>query len=322
MSAAPPYPHALTAIALALSSVTVVSVCTAVGALIQDPGLMVLFAGAGALLDLFKYLAWPLAAFLLLAGRRAIAAALMACALVLACVSGWATYDRLMTAILGSHGEALAIRQRIADIEAARAQDIERLDALNADERSTQAQLSALRERIVVSRSLDMERVTLRRLDAQREQLQRRLDDSSRELAELRAKPTRAAALPLELATLLCAGFALALELVPALLLTAVRGVAGQKQPKNAPETQPETTETQPATAATGDNALLQTLLRSAAQAAPGTPVVLREFVRQHRIGNPRASQIFRAAEALGALQRTETGGYVAAGTSLIQVAV
>lgn len=314
MTIAAPYPHALTSIALALSSVTVVSVCTAVGALIQDPFLMVLFAGAGALLDLFKYLAWPLAAFLLLAGRRAIAAALMACALVLACVSGWATYDRFMTAILGNHGEALAIRQRIADIEAARAQDVERLDALNADERATQAQLTALRERTVISRSLDIERVTLRRLDAQREQLQRRLEESSRELAELRAQPARAEALPLELATLLCVGFALALELVPALLLTAVRGVAGQKQSENAAETQPETTETQPATAATGDNALLQTLLRSVAQTEPGTPVVLREFARAERIGNARATQAFRAAVELGALQRTETGGYVAAG--------
>lgn len=314
MTLTAPHARLLTTLALALSSVTVVSVCMAVGALIQEPFLMVLFASAGALLDLVKYLAWPLAAWLVLAGRRWLAGALMACALALAGVSGWATYDRFMTAILGSHSEALAIRQRIGDIEAARAQDIERLDALNADERSTQAQLSALRERIVVSRSLDMERVTLRRLDAQREQLQRRLDDSSRELAELRAKPTRAAALPLELATLLCAGFALALELVPALLLTAVRGVAGQKQPENAPETQPETTETQPATAATGDNTLLQTLLRSVAQTEPGTPVVLREFARAERIGNARATQAFRAAVELGALQRTDGGGYVAAG--------
>ena len=321
MTITAPYSRLLSALALALATVTVVSVCLAVAALVTDPFLMVLFAGAGALLDLFKYLAWPLAAFLLLAGRRAIATALMACALVLACVSGWATYDRFMTAILSSHGEALAIRQRIGDIEAARAQDIERLDALNADERATQAQLSALRERIVVSRSLDMERVTLRRLDAQREQLQRRLDDSSRELAELRAKPTRAAALPLQLATLLCAGFALALELVPALLLTAVRGVAGQKQPENAPETQPETTETQPATATTGANALLQTLLHSVAQAEPGTPVVLREFARAERIGNARATQAFRTAVELGALQRTETGGYVAAGTNRKEVA-
>lgn len=321
MTIAAPYPFTLIAIALTLSSVTVVSVSTAVGALIQDPFLMVLFAGAGALLDLFKYLAWPLAAFLLLAGRRAIATALMTCALLLACVSGWATYDRFMTAILGNHGEALAIRQRIVDIEAARAQDIERLDALNGDERATQAQLSALRDRIVVSRSLDMERITLRRLDDQRVQLQRRLDDSSRELAELRAKPTRAAALPLELATLLCAGFALALELVPALLLTAVRGVAGQKQPENAPETQPETDEAQSATAASGENALLQTLLRSVAQAKPGAPVVLREFARAERIGNARATQAFRAAVELGALQRTDGGGYMAARTNRKEVA-
>lgn len=316
MTVTVPYPRAIVVIAFTLSSVTVVSVCLAVAALVADPFLMVLFAVAAALLDLTKYLAWPLAAALLLAGRRSIATALMACALVLAGVSGWATYDRFMTAILGSHSEALAIQQRIADIEAARALDLERLHALDADERATQAQLSALRERIVVSRSLDMERVTLRRLDAQREQLQRRLEGSSRELAELRSRPVRTAALPLELATLLCAGFALALELFPALLLTAVRGVSGQKQSDNAPATQPETTETQPATAATGDNALLQTLLRSVAQTEPGTPVVLREFARAERIGNARATQTFRAAVELGALRRTDGGGYVAAGTN------
>ena len=316
MTITAPYPRTIVVIAITLSGVTVISVCFAIGALIQDPFLMVLFAFAGALLDLAKYLVWPLAAWLVLAGRRWLAAALMACALALAGVSGWATYDRLMTAILGNHGEALAIQQRIADIEAARALDMERLHALDADERATQAQLSALRERIVVSRSLDMERVTLRRLDAQRDQLQRRLEDSSRELAELRSRPVRTAALPLELATLLCAGFALALELVPALLLTAVRGVSGQKQPENAPETQPETTETQPATAPTADNALLQTLLRSVAQTEPGTPVVLREFARAERIGNARATQTFRAAVELGALRRTDGGGYVTAGTN------
>jgi len=306
-----PYPRTIVVIAITLSGVTVVSVCLAIAALIQDPFLTVLFAIAAALLDLAKYLAWPLAAWLVLTGRRLLASALMACALALAGVSGWATYDRLMTAILGNHGEALAIQHRIADVEAARAQDIERLEALDADERATQAQLSALRERIVVSRSLDMERVTLRRLDAQREQLQRRLEDSSRELAELRSRPVRTASLPLELATLLCAGFALALELVPALLLTAVRGVSGQKQPENAPATPPELPA---ATASAGDDELLQSLLRTIAQAEPGTPVVLRDFVRSARIGNVRATQIFRAAEALGALRKTEGGGYVAAG--------
>lgn len=314
MSAAIPYPRLLTALALALSSVTVVSVCLAVAALVVDPFLMVLFAGAGALLDLFKYLAWPLAAFLLLAGRRAIATALMTCALVLACVSGWATYDRFMTAILGSHSEALAIQRRIADIEAVRAQDLQRLAALNADERATQAQLTALRERTVISRSLDIERVTLRRLDAQREQLQRRLEESSRELAELRAQPARAEALPLELATLLCVGFAMALEVVPALLLTAVRSVAAQQQPENTAATPPAL----PATSSNEtDNPLLQALLDHIAQTAPGEPVVLRDFVKEQRIGNARAISVFKAAETLGALRKTTTGGYVAANTDL-----
>ena len=44
-----PYSRIFVWIAFALSSVTVVSVSMAVAALIQDPFLMVLFAGAGAL---------------------------------------------------------------------------------------------------------------------------------------------------------------------------------------------------------------------------------------------------------------------------------
>lgn len=309
-----PYSRIFVWIAFALSSVTVVSVSMAVAALIQDPFLMVLFAGAGALLDLAKYMSWPLAAHLLSEGRWPLAAALMVCALTMAGVSGWATFDRFMAGMLDSHGEAAAIQHRIADLEQSRDRELARLSALAEDERATQGQLHDLRSQVVVRATVEVERVSMRRLDGERDKAKAELESISRELAELRSKQVTTATLPVELATLLCLLAAAVLELVPALLLAAVRGVAGQKQSESAPETQPEAPETQPATAATGDNALLQTLLRSVTQAEPGTPIVLREFVRQHRIGNPRASQIFRAAEALGALKKTDGGGYVAAG--------
>lgn len=314
-----PYSRIFVWIAFALSSVTVVSVSMAVAALIQDPFLMVLFAGAGALLDLAKYMSWPLAAHLLDEGRWPLAAALMACALTMAGVSGWATFDRFMAGMLDSHGEAAAIQHRIDDLESSKERELVRLTTLDENERATQGQLFALRDQVVVRATVEVERVSMRRLDEQRAKAKAELESISRELAELRSKQVTTATLPVELATLLCLLAAAVLELVPALLLAAVRGVAGQKQPDNAPETQPETTETQPATAATGDNTLLQTLLRSVAQTEPGTPVVLREFARAERIGNARATQAFRAAVELGALQRTETGGYVAAATGLIQ---
>lgn len=99
-----------TGIACALSSVTAVSVALAMFALIDDPILAALFAGAAVLLDVYKYLAWPLALSTLL-GRRFAAATLLALtALALAGVSGWATYDRLMHSIVGSRAEHQAIQ--------------------------------------------------------------------------------------------------------------------------------------------------------------------------------------------------------------------
>ena len=146
----------------------------------------------------------------------------------------------------------------------------------------------------------------MRRLDEQRAKAKAELESISRELAELRSRQVTTATLPVELATLLCLLAAAVLELVPALLLAAMRGVTSQKQSDNAPEIGP-------ATRTAGDDELLQTLLDEIAQAGPGAPIVLREFVRSARIGNARAIQIFRAAEALGALRKTAGGGYVVA---------
>ena len=86
-------PHVLTAIALGLSSVTIVSVGLAMFALIEDRQLAALFAFAAILLDVFKYLAWPTALQLAGDGRRASASLMIACALVLAGVSAWATFS-------------------------------------------------------------------------------------------------------------------------------------------------------------------------------------------------------------------------------------
>lgn len=302
-----PYSRIFVWIAFALSSVTVVSVSMAVAALIKDPFLMVLFAVAAALLDLAKYMSWPLAAHLLSEGRWLLAAALMVCALTMAGVSGWATFDRFMAGMLAGHGEAAAIQHRIADLEQSRDRELARLSALAEDERATQGQLHDLRSQVVVRATVEVERVSMRRLDGERDKAKADLESISRELAELRSKQVTTATLPVELATLLCLLAAAVLELVPALLLAAVRGVTSQKQSDNAPEIA-LTTRT------AGDDELLQTLLDEIAQTGPGAPIVLREFVRSARIGNARAIQIFRAAEALGALRKTAGGGYVVAG--------
>lgn len=332
---------AFTAIACALSSVTAVSVALAMFALIDDPILALLFAGAAVLLDIYKYLAWPLALTSLL-GRRFVAAALLALtALALAGVSGWATYDRLMHSIVGSRAEHEAIQvQRIADLEQARAADQQLIAGLAAEADSTRAQAETMRARGMVTRALEMEASALPRIADQRDQARQRLDAASLELTELRASTPKGAGLPLEMATLLCLGFALALEIVPALLLSVVRGSfsaptapavaetaieAISDNAQGAPETQETAVETEISTAETPEPAasespavqaenaeLLQKLLTLASETPAGERVKLKEFAKTHRIGNLRAASIFSVAAEIGALQKTTTG-YLAA---------
>src|SRR5690606_25253377 len=117
-------------------------------ALIEDRLLAGLFAGAAVVLDVVKYLAWPLALALLTMGRRVSAVLMMICALILGGVSGWATYDRLMSSILTGQAQHTAIQeQRITDLEAARRLDIERLSSLDAEARSSLEQAADMRGR-------------------------------------------------------------------------------------------------------------------------------------------------------------------------------
>jgi len=327
-----------TAIACTLSSVTAVSVALAIFALIDDPILAALFAGAAVLLDIYKYLAWPLALTSLL-GRRFVAAALLALtSLSLAGVSGWATYDRLMHSIIGARAEHQAIQvQRITDLEAARTADQQLIAGLAAEADSVHAQAETMRARGMVTRALELEATALPRIASQHDRARLRIDASSLELTQLRASTPKAAGLPLELATLLCLGFALALEIVPALLLSAVRGSfsapavaetaieSASDNTQGAMETKETVLETEissaetPAAAAAespavqAENAeLLQKLLALASETPHGQRVKLREFAKTHRIGNLRAAAIFAVAAEIGALKKTATG-YAAA---------
>jgi hypothetical protein len=304
-----PTARLLTVLAVALCSVTAVSVGLAMFALIEDRLLAGLFAGAAVVLDVVKYLAWPLALALLTMGRRVSAVLMMICALILGGVSGWATYDRLMSSILTGRAQHTAIQeQRITDLEAARRLDIERLSSLDTEARSSLEQAADMRERGMVSKALLLETSALRRLDVQREQVRERLDSSSRELTALRAEPARAASLSERLATLLCLGFAAALEVVPALILAAVRRPATAETALGTVESEAETDATRT------DETLLQALLASAYQLGQGERIGLREFARDARIGNTRATRIFGLAEELGALRKTKTpAGYVVA---------
>ncbi|MGF0336750.1 hypothetical protein [Ectopseudomonas toyotomiensis] len=303
----------LQAMVAALAGVTATSVAMAIAALIDAPVLAGLFSGAAVVLDLFKYVAWPLA-LMLLAARRTLAALLMmASALALGAVSGWATYDRLMTSIITSQAEHQAQHeQRQADLMELRQADAERIEQLDAEAAAVYHQANALRERGMVTRALELEAAALARIDTLRAAALQRRDTASHELTALRSKPAKAAGLPQALATLLCIGFALALEVVPALILCALRPVtetaaatvpARQKRTEEHPVTEPET-------AAGAD--LPAELLQLIARTESGAKLAVRQVAKELRMGSERTTRLMQQATEAGLLSKT-SAGYVAA---------
>ncbi len=310
---------ALLAMVAALASVTATSVALAIAALIENAMLAALFASAAVVLDLFKYVAWPLALGLLPSRRTLCALLMMACALALGGVSGWASYDRLYSSIITSRAEYQARHeQRKVDLMEQRDADAARIEQLDTDAAAIHLQANALRERGMVSRALELENAAMARIDAERERAQVRRDSASQELTTLLARPARAAGLPLELATLLCAGFAAALEVVPALILAALRStpvaerspVAVTENRKQAKERQQERTETDTGTAVA--QVLPPELQQLIAKAQSGAKVAVRQVAKELQIGSSKATRLLQQAAELGLLHKT-AGGYVAA---------
>lgn len=291
-------------LAVALAGVTIVSVGMAMFALIDDPRRAGLFAWAAVFLDVFKYLAWPLALSMLRLGQYVIAVLMMGCALVLGGVSGWATYDLVMSSMLAGRAQHQAIQeQRITDIEVARRDDQARIAALDAEARSVLEQADALRERGMASPARALQSSEMRRLDEQREQARARLEASSQELTALRSQPGKAASLTALQAILLCLGFAAALEIVPALILASLRASG------RAPEL-PEQVEE--GNGEHGENALLGELLAIVEKLEPGTRYGTRDFAKDRRCGNSRAVAAFGLALERGAIRKTPAGYVVA----------
>jgi hypothetical protein len=317
----PSYRLPLLAMVAALAGVTATSVALAIGALIDNTVLAVLFAAAAVVLDLFKYVAWPLALGLLAIRRTLSALLMMVCALALGGVSGWATYDRLITSIITSRAEHEARQeQRQFDLLEQRDADAARIAQLEGEAVAIYLQANALRERGMVTRALELETAALARIDTERERAQVRRDLASQELTALQAEPAKAAGLPLELATLLCLGFAAALEVVPALILAALRPApAPQPAPATATATekrkpveerQKASGETATETAPTPDlQARLQELI---AGTESGAKVAVRQVAKELRIGSSKATRLLQQAAEVGVLQKT-AGGYVAA---------
>ena len=137
---------------------------------------------------------------------------------------------------------------------------------------------------------------------------------ASQELTALLAQPAKAAGLPLQLATLLCLGFAIALEVVPALILTALRPTQAQERAPVAvttkQERQQEQAETKPETA--GGDDIPAELMQLIANTERGTKVAVRQVAKVLRIGSDKATKLMQKAAEAGLLSKT-AAGYVAA---------
>lgn len=304
----------LLAMVAALAGVTATSVALAIAELIDNPLLAVLFASAAVVLDLFKYIAWPLALGLLAIRRTMSALLMMACALALGGVSGWASYDRLMSSIITSRAEHQArFGLHQPDLLELREAEATRIQQLDAEAIAVNHQANSLRERGMVTRALELESAALARIDTQRSAAQARRDKAMQELTAMRSHPAKAAGLPLQLATLLCLGFAIALEVVPALILTALRPTQAQERTPVAvtaqQKRQQEQAETKPETAGDDIPAELMQLIASTER---GTKVAVRQVAKVLRIGSDKATKLMQKAAEAGLLSKT-AAGYVAA---------
>lgn len=262
--------HALQGAAWALSSVTVVTVCLAVYALVDDKRLALLYAGAFAVLDLVKYLLWPTAREAVTSGRRWSAAALLGAASVLAIGSGLATAERFTSALQARIAQQQAHDQRHADLLATRAATERELTQLDSEAGAVRSEANALRARDIATPALALENAGMARIDAQRRAARERLDSTNHELAELQAQALPVA-LPAELAPLLGIGLALALEIIPALLLTIARPAPAAAQQLTA--AQPAAPHAEPAAPADAPACTEQPA--AAASPAPATLVTL-----------------------------------------------
>jgi hypothetical protein len=305
----------LISIAFMLSSVTAISVALAIYALIDDKRLALLFALAAVLLDVFKYLAWPVAVRLL---RGSMSVLMIACALMLSTVSGWATYDRLISSINMSKATHEAMSGgRLESLKLLAQKDSSLISQLEREVSVATIQANDLRARGMVSKALEMEESVSTRTSKQRQEALERINAASLEIAQIESSVAKAANLPALLAQLLCVGFAMSLEIVPALILSGIRNTKSNE--KAVIHSEPPVLETQEAALETpkteetlfdSNVEILNALVDQAKNSPPGTPIKLKDFAKTCRIGNLRAGEIFRNAEKIGVIKKT-TIGYV-----------
>ncbi|MDD2038754.1 hypothetical protein NP572_19485 [Pseudomonas putida] len=305
---------ALGCLAFALSLVTAISVAMTIFSLIDDPMLSVIFAAAAVLLDIFKYIGWPLALRMLQEGRRLFATTICVCVVTLGLVSGWSTYDRLMNSIEASKAKHVAQTDgRLAQLNYLIKKDSDFLESLRMAEERLDLGANDLRAKGMATKAQDLESATFERIDKQRIAAMQRMDSSSVEITDIRSSVAKAASIPVILAVMLCAGFALSLEIVPALLLSTLstRGIEKnhliQDFTDKAPDRGNKNTKNSD-TIKEVHSPLLIALIKKAESFPSYSKIRVKEFASENRIGNLKACALFKEAEIIGVIKRTNNG--------------
>ena len=347
------------ALAILLSSVTAISISLAIFKLISDPMLAIVFAAAAVGLDVFKYASWPLIVRLLKARKRVLGAALVICALTLAGISGWATFDRMTASIAGDNAQIRALKGERLDL--LRSQIVDDMKVLAAPGQATlidnsesqrkvlanlHKQAAELRSRGMPTKAIEFEASTVAnaekrlaeivasdaqqfsaassRLQAEKSEARARINKNSTEALEIEALVEKGASIPPFLILLVCAGFAIGLEVFPSLILAAIASLESipetttkahhEEVPQDALEAPQEKAEptTQPmplvVTKGVEDELLMNQLLASIEPLNSGDPVKIKDFAVAAKIGTMRACGLFKIVAEAGIIEKTGNG--------------
>lgn len=248
--------------------------------------------------------------------RLLYAGSVLICVVTLGMVSGWSMYDRLMSSIgiIQAKQSALA-GGRIEHLTSLIKKDSNFIVALDEAQQKLSEEASELRARGIVTKAQELEVSSLSRIDTQRAAAMERIKSNSLEIAEIRASITKASPAPLSVAAMLCAGFALSLELVPALLLPGLQSqhikIAHEPPLPHdfvSDEAGHMTSNARLEVNPIALDPLVAALLKKVSLLPVDSKLKVREFATENKVGNVKSCAAFRAVERLGAIRKTPSG--------------
>jgi hypothetical protein len=162
------------------------------------------------------------------------------------------------------------------------------------------------------------------RIQTEKAEARARIEKNSSETLEIEGKVEKGASIPPFLIMLVCAGFAIGLEVFPSLILAAISSLGNipntiaitteEESSVEALEAAQEPAETLanalPLVATTGveDELLMTQLLASIEPLKSGDPVKIKDFAIAAKIGTMRACGLFKLVADAGFIEKTGNG--------------